>query len=293
MLYNSLVIAGPTGVGKTALSLKLAKILNFEIISADSMQIYKGMDIGTAKIRNDEMQGIKHHMLDVVSPNVDYSVGDYEKAVNRILKDNTKKYMLVGGTGLYISAITDGFSSLPSKDDKLRRELELRDLNDLLEELKVLDIETYMKIDRGNKVRIVRALEVCKLTNSKFSCLNNKNIKNNDYTFYKVFLTRNREELYEIINKRIDNMLENGLLEEARYIHENFPTNKAIGYKELFDYFDGNSTFDKAVELLKRRTRNYAKRQITWFKNHSEYNIYNLSIMSEDEIIKDILKKMR
>ena len=232
-------------------------------------------------------------MLEVVSPNVDYSVGDYEKAVNRILKDNTKKYMLVGGTGLYISAITDGFSSLPSKDYKLRRELELRDLNDLLEELKVLDIETYMKIDRGNKVRIVRALEVCKLTNSKFSCLNNKNIKNNDYTFYKVFLTRNREELYEIINKRIDNMLENGLLEEARYIHENFPTNKAIGYKELFDYFDGNSTFDEAVELLKRRTRNYAKRQITWFKNHSEYNIYNLSIMSEDEIIKDILKKMR
>lgn len=293
MLYNSLVIAGPTGVGKTALSLKLAKILNFEIISADSMQIYKGMDIGTAKIKKDEMQGIRHYMLDIVTPDVDYSVGDYEKAVNTILKNKTKKYMLVGGTGLYISAITDGFSILPSRDENLRRELEERDLNGLLEELKELDIETYMKIDRDNKVRVVRALEVCKLTNSKFSCLNSKNIKNNYYTFYKVFLTRNREELYEIINKRIDNMLENGLLEEARYIHENFPNNKAIGYKELFDYFDGKSTLNDAIDLLKRRTRNYAKRQITWFKNHSEYNIYNLSIMSEDEIIKDILKKMR
>ena len=229
MLYNSLVIAGPTGVGKTALSLKLAKILGCEIISADSMQVYKGLDIGTAKIKIDDMQGIKHHMLDVVNPDVDYSVGDYEKAVNNILNNKDKKYMLVGGTGLYISSITDGFSILPSRDEKLRSKLESRDL----------------------------------------------------------------EELYKIIDKRIDVMLENGLLEEARYIHETFPNNKAIGYKELFDYFDGKSNLKEAVDLLKRRTRNYAKRQITWFKNHSDYNIYNLSVMSEDEIIEDILKKMR
>lgn len=293
MLYNSLVIAGPTGVGKTALSLKLARILGCEIISADSMQVYKGLDIGTAKIKIDEMQGIKHHMLDVVNPDVDYSVGDYEKAVNNILNNKDKKYMLVGGTGLYISSITDGFSILPSRDEKLRSKLESRDLKDLLEELKILDLETYMDIDKANKVRVIRALEVCKLTNSKFSYLNKQNIKNNDYTFYKVFLIRDREELYKIIDKRIDVMLENGLLEEARYIHETFPNNKAIGYKELFDYFDGKSNLEEAVDLLKRRTRNYAKRQITWFKNHSDYNIYNLSVMSEDEIIEDILKKMR
>lgn len=294
---KGIVISGATGVGKTDLSIKLAKRLNADIISADASQVYKFLDIGTAKVTEDEMQGIKHYMIDVVEPDEDYSVGDFEVEVNKILhekEENAKNVILVGGTGLYIRAITDGFSDLPTKDEKIRKDLEEKSLEELQEILKELDLQAYNEIDLNNKLRLVRAIEVCKITGGKFSELRVKNIKKNNYNFLKVFLTRNREELYERINKRVDIMIQKGLVEEAKKVYNNYEDSlykiSAIGYKELFNYFDGKVSLEEAIEDIKRESRRYAKRQMTWFRKEKDYLIYNLSEISEKEIIEDILR---
>lgn len=294
---KGIVISGATGVGKTDLSIKLAKRLNVDIISADASQVYKFLDIGTAKVTEDEMQGIKHYMIDVVEPDEDYSVGDFEVEVNKILhekEENAENIILVGGTGLYIRAITDGFSDLPTKDEKIRKDLEKKSLEELQEILKALDLQAYNEIDLNNKLRLVRAIEVCKITGGKFSELRVKNIKKNNYNFLKVFLTRNREELYERINKRVDIMIQKGLVEEAKKVYNNYEDSlykiSAIGYKELFNYFDGKVSLEEAIEDIKRESRRYAKRQMTWFRKEKDYLIYNLSEISEKEIIEDILR---
>lgn len=294
---KGIVISGATGVGKTDLSIKLAKRLNADIISADASQVYKFLDIGTAKVTEDEMQGIKHYMIDVVEPDEDYSVGDFEVEVNKILHEkekNDENVILVGGTGLYIRAITDGFSDLPTKDEKIRKDLEEKSLEELQEILKELDLQAYNEIDLNNKLRLVRAIEVCKITGGKFSELRVKNIKKNNYNFLKVFLTRNREELYERINKRVDIMIQKGLVEEAKKVYNNYEDSlykiSAIGYKELFNYFDGKVSLEEAIEDIKRESRRYAKRQMTWFRKEKDYLIYNLSEISEKEIIEDILR---
>ena len=298
MSYNlkGLVISGPTGVGKTDMSIKLAKSLDSEIISADSSQIYRYMDIGTAKITNEEMQGIKHYMIDIIEPGEDYSVGDFEIQVNGILKEKEKKcenILLVGGTGLYIKAITDGFSNLPSKDEKLRNELEGKELEELRKILKKLDEKAYREIDICNKLRLVRAIEVCILTGGKFSELKTENVKKNNYSFMKVFLTRNREEIYERINKRVDIMISQGLEDEARKIYDKYANLRykisSIGYKEFFKYFDGENSLDETIEEIKRESRRYAKRQMTWFRKEKDYIIYNLSEQNENDVMKDII----
>ena len=293
---KGLVISGPTGVGKTDMSIKLAKLLNSEIISADSSQIYRYMDIGTAKITSEEMQGIRHYLIDIADPGEDYSVGDFEIQVNSILKDkekNQENILLVGGTGLYIKAITDGFSNLPSKDEKLRNELEVKSLEELREMLRKLDEKAYREIDICNKLRLVRAIEVCILTGGKFSELKTENVKNNNYSFMKVFLTRNREEIYDRINRRVDIMISQGLEAEARKIYEKYKNLRykiaSIGYKEFFKYFDGENSLDETIEEIKRESRRYAKRQMTWFRKEKDYIIYNLSEQSENEVMKDII----
>ena len=298
--YNGIVIAGPTAVGKTNMSIKLAKILKAEIISADASQVYKKMDIGTAKITKDEMQRVKHHLIDVVEIGEDYSVGDFEKDTNEILNnfdENNRNILLVGGTGLYIRAITDGFSDLPTKDEKLRNELNEKSLFELQEQLKILDKKAYNEIDKQNKIRLVRAIEVCLLTGEKFSEIRTKNVKKNKYNFLKIFLVRDREELYNRINMRVDIMLKQGMLDEAKYIYDNYKDKlykiSAIGYKEFFGYFDGKVSLDEAVENVKRESRRYAKRQMTWFKKETDYIIYNLSEMTEDEIVEKILEKFK
>ena len=296
---KGIVIAGATGVGKTDLSIKLAQKINAEIISADASQVYKELDIGTAKVTQKEMQGIQHYMIDVVNPDEDYSVGDFERAVNNILNEscqkNGKNVIIVGGTGLYIKSITDGFAKLPSKDEKIRAELEIKNLQELQEMLKELDEKSYSEIDLSNKLRLVRAIEVCLLTGEKFSELRTKNIKNNNYKFLKIFLTRDRNELYDRINKRVDIMISKGLIDEARKIYDKYKKSlykiSSIGYKELFLYFDGKITLEEAVDEIKRESRRYAKRQITWFRKEKNYITYNLSEVSENKIIKDILKK--
>ena len=238
-------------------------------------------------------------MIDVVNPDEDYSVGDFERAVNNILNEscqkNGKNVVIAGGTGLYIKSITDGFAKLPSKDEKIRAELEIKNLQELQEMLKELDEKSYSEIDLSNKLRLVRAIEVCLLTGEKFSELRTKNIKNNNYKFLKIFLTRDRNELYDRINKRVDIMISKGLIDEARKIYDKYEKSlykiSSIGYKELFLYFDGKITLEEAVDEIKRESRRYAKRQMTWFRKEKNYITYNLSEVSENKIIKDILKK--
>ena len=283
------------------MSIKIAKKIDVEIISADASQIYKELNIGTAKITDEEMQGVKHHMIDVVDPGEDYSAGDFERDVNNILNKNSQKsenrknIIITGGTGLYIRSITNGFAKLPSKDEKIRKNLEDKNLDELQEILKKLDKESYEEIDLSNKLRLVRAIEVCILTGGKFSELRTKNIKNNDYEFLKVFLTRNREELYDRINRRVEIMIAKGLVAEAKKVYNEYKEKlykiSSIGYKELFMHFDGKITLEEAIEEIKKESRRYAKRQMTWFRKEKDYIICNLSEMSENEVLDEILKR--
>ena len=291
-----IVIGGPTGVGKTSLSIKLAKLLNAVIINCDSMQIYKYMDIGTAKIREDEKEGIPHYMFDIVDPIDKYSVGDYYRDVNELLKDfekQNKNVILVGGTGLYINSIVKGLSKLPEADLSLRKGFENLSTEELYEKLKELDNEAAKEIHPNNRVRVERALEVCLLTNDKFSKLNKQNIKGNNYNFIQIALERDRKILYDRINYRVELMIENGLVEEAKNIYEKYNTEKnkikAIGYKELFDYFDGLISQEEAIEIIKKESRHYAKRQFTWFKRDIDYKWFDLGQIKEEKIIDEIL----
>lgn len=298
-MIKGLVIAGPTGVGKTDLSIKLAKLLNADIISADSAQIYKEMDIGTAKITAEEMQGVKHYMLDVVEPIKKYSVGDYQTAVDNILNEKEKEnknIILTGGTGLYIGSITEGLSDLPAGDPVLREELLKLDSEELYKKLMELDPQAAEDIHINNRRRVERAVEVCLLTGDKFSVLSKKNIKNNNYNFLKVALERDREYLYERINLRVDIMLEKGLEQEVRALYEKYGENlrkiNIIGYTELIEYFNGQVSYEEAVENIKRNSRRYAKRQFTWFKNDPTYVWFDLDKLSEEEIINSIIKEL-
>lgn len=293
---KGIVIAGPTGVGKTELSIKLAKALNAEIISADSAQVYEEMNIGTAKIEENEMQGIVHHMIDVVKPIKKYSVGDYQRKVDEILKSNEEKnILLVGGTGLYIDSVVRGLSALPESDLAIREKLMSEDGNKLFEILKEIDPESAESIHPNNKRRVERAVEVFYQTGEKFSVLSKKNIKGNNFKFLKVALERDREHLYDRINLRVEIMMQNGLLEEVRYLYEKYgdilKKINIIGYSELISYINEELTLEDAKELIKKNSRNYAKRQFTWFKNDHEYIWYDLDKMTQDEIFSDILQR--
>ncbi|MGL5369232.1 MAG: tRNA (adenosine(37)-N6)-dimethylallyltransferase MiaA [Cetobacterium somerae] len=293
---KGIVIAGPTGVGKTELSIKLAKALNAEIISADSAQVYEEMNIGTAKIEEDEMQGIVHHMIDVVEPIKKYSVGDYQRKVDDILNSNEEKnVLLVGGTGLYIDSVVRGLSALPESDLAIREKLMNEDGDKLFEILKEIDPESAESIHPNNKRRVERAVEVFYQTGEKFSILSKKNIKGNNFKFLKVALERDREHLYDRINLRVEIMMQNGLLEEVRYLYEKYgdvlKKINIIGYSELISYINQELTLEDAKELIKKNSRNYAKRQFTWFKNDHEYIWYDLDKMTQDEIFSDILQR--
>ena len=290
-MNKAIVIAGPTGVGKTKISIDLARELNAEIISSDSAQVYRGLNIGTAKITEEEMQGIKHHLIDIVEPVSKYSVGNFEKDVNKILNQNPEKnFMLVGGTGLYINSVTNGLSVLPEADKKTREYLASLDNQTLFELALKYDEEATKEIHPNNRVRLERVVEVFMLTNKKFSELSKKNIKNNNFNFLKIALERNREELYDRINKRVDIMFEEGLVEEVENLYkiygEKLYNLNIIGYNELIDYFNGLSSLEEASYKIKLNSRHYAKRQFTWFKADKEYVWFNLSEVSEEEVVK-------
>ena len=297
---KGIVIAGPTGVGKTDLSIKLAKLFDADVISADSAQIYKGMDIGTAKITPEEMQGVKHYMIDILEPTRKYSVGEFQKDVDEILaheeKEN-KTVIMAGGTGLYINSITNGLSKLPEADPALRAKYMAMDGEELYKKLLEVDSKAAEEIHPNNRKRVERALEVYDLTGEKFSVLSKKNIKNNNYDFLKIALERDRAHLYERINMRVDIMINQGLEEEVRVLYEKYGDIlrkiNIIGYSEFIDYFNKKCSYEEAVESIKRNSRRYAKRQFTWFKNDHSYIWYDLDKMAEDEIIEDIVKKFK
>jgi tRNA dimethylallyltransferase len=276
-----IILLGPTGVGKTGASILLAQALGTEIISADSMQIYRGMDIGTAKPSRDERSGVTHHMIDIVDPTESYSAGQYIRAITPIIEDlhlRGKVPLMVGGTGLYIKAVTRGIFAGPSADWDLREELlsaEEAQKGYLYTYLLKTDPEAAGRIERNDTRRIVRALEVCLRGKDRISVLQEKLTKPLPYDFIKIGITRERRELYRMIEFRIERMLSEGLIEEVKALVGKKPDKtplQAIGYKEIASYLRGEITADEAVKLIKRNTRRYAKRQFTWFKKEEGIN---------------------
>ena len=278
-----IVICGPTASGKTALSIELAKKINGEIISADSMQIYKDMDIGTAKPDKEEMQGIKHYLLDCISPDVRYSVAEYKqdatKAIEEILQKG-KTPIIVGGTGLYVDTLIYGIEYNDIKiDEEYRIELEKiaeeQGLQPLYEMALKIDEEAMKKISQNDKKRIMRVLEIYKATGKTKTQQEIESRKNGVKYDYKVFaLNMDREVLYNRINLRVDIMIKNGLVEEVKNLKEKynkFPTAmQGLGYKEVVEYLEGKTTEEEMIEKIKMETRRYAKRQLTWFRKNKE-----------------------
>jgi len=294
---KGIVILGPTAVGKTSLSIKLAKKLNTEIISADSAQVYTGMNIGTAKVDLDEAQGVFHHMIDIVNPINKYNVGEYQRKVNTILKNfekNKKNPILVGGTGLYINSVTNGLAELPQSEPNLREKLCNKKAEELYEELKKIDPSSADDIHPNNKRRVERALEIFYLTGEKFSVISKRNIKKNNFEFIKIGLERDRNNLYERINLRVDIMINEGLIEEVKNLYNIYGKNlrniNVIGYSEIIDYLKEKITLEEAIFQIKQNSRRYAKRQFTWFKNDPDVIWFDIEKTNEDQILNEILK---
>jgi tRNA dimethylallyltransferase len=270
-----IAIAGPTASGKTAFAVQLAQKLATEIISTDSRQFYKELSIGTAKPTVNEMNGVKHHFIDSHSIHTPLTVGQYEIEALDLLNTLFKKYdtvICVGGSGMFLKAITDGthqFPHSPSIQEKLQQEVDLNGLDSLLKELKQRDIDTFSQVDKENPARVIRALEICMITNEKLSELKKKNKGERNFSSSYYILDHRREVLYDRINKRVDLMLENGLIDEVKKVYpfRNLQTLNTVGYKELFTYLDSEISLEEAIELIKRNTRRYAKRQLTWFRS--------------------------
>jgi tRNA dimethylallyltransferase len=297
------VICGPTASGKTALSVELAKELDAEIISADSMQIYKGMDIATAKPSISERDGIPHHLMDFLDPCEAFSVADYVRLAREKISDiaaRGKLPMIVGGTGLYISSLINNIQFEESECDYAYRE-QLRQLaaekgnGYLMDMLKEIDPETAASLHENNQSRVIRALEVYKITGKTMSQTQRESrAEPSPYEPCMIALDYDRSQLYDRINKRVDIMLEEGLLEEARefYSREDYPTAaQAIGYKELLPYLKGSEELDTSVERLKQETRKYAKRQLTWFRKDERIHWIKVTDNTDSREILEIAKK--
>lgn len=305
-----LILLGPTGVGKTDISIKLAqKIPDIEIISADSMQIYKYMDIGTAKPKKNILKIIKHHMIDIVDPAENFDVMQYNKLATKIILDifrRDKIPILVGGSGLYISSIIKPLFSGPGKDADYRKileeEAEKHGKEYLYEKLSKIDPISASRIKPNDLRRIIRALEVYNSTGKPISYLqnndSNKYNKNAKFKYHIIGLKRNRENLYQNINSRVDKMIKDGLIEEVKELrakgyNSNLNSMQGLGYKQINKYLDGEYDKETAINLIKRDTRHYAKRQMTWFNNKIK-NIewINLDNYNEDEVISKIIARI-
>ena len=299
-----IVICGPTASGKTALSIELAKKINGEIVSCDSMQIYKDMDIGTAKPTVEEMQEIKHYLIGYVSPEKRYSVADYKidakKAIKEIIEKG-KMPIVVGGTGLYLDSLIYEIEYQDIKLDeqyrnKLEEEVEKQGLEKLYEKAKQIDPKAIKKISPNDKKRILRILEIYHATGKTKTEQEIESRKKEVEYDYKVYaLNWDRQKLYNRINKRVDMMIEQGLVEEVKQIldkYDNFPTAmQGLGYKEVVEYLNGNLTKEEMIEKIKIETRRYAKRQLTWFRKNKQTIWLNAEDMIQDniqKILKDI-----
>ncbi|EKN70615.1 tRNA delta(2)-isopentenylpyrophosphate transferase [Neobacillus bataviensis LMG 21833] len=286
---NLLVIIGPTAVGKTKLSIEMAKQYNGEIISGDSMQIYRGMDIGTAKVTKNEMDGIPHYLIDIKEPSENFSVAEFQHLVRDRINEIAKKGKLpiiVGGTGLYIQSVIYDyqFSDVPG-NEAFRHKLEekVKEIGNeaLYKELQEVDPESAAQIHPNNVRRVIRALEIFHLTGKTMHEFQSTQQRDLLYNTALVGLTMDREKLYERINTRVDLMLDEGLLKEVTGLHQQglrgCQSVQAIGYKEIYDYLDGKIPLEEAVENLKQNSRRYAKRQLTWFRNKMDVQWYDMT----------------
>ncbi|APY07433.1 tRNA (adenosine(37)-N6)-dimethylallyltransferase MiaA [Winogradskyella sp. J14-2] len=268
-------IVGPTAIGKTALSIKLAQHFNTEIISADSRQFFKEMTVGTAVPSTEELNTTKHHFIQHISIKDNYSVGDFERdAISKIesIHKNNDIAIMVGGSGLYVKAVTKGLDHFPDVDKHIRTELNKRLINEGIEtlqkQLKSLDFKAYQSIAIDNPQRIIRALEVCIGSGQPYSSFLTKTEKTRPFKVVTIGLSAVRSIIYDRINQRVDIMVNEGLIEEAKELLPNKHLNalNTVGYKELFNYFEGEWTLDFAISEIKKNTRRFAKRQLTWFK---------------------------
>ncbi|PQJ74253.1 tRNA (adenosine(37)-N6)-dimethylallyltransferase MiaA [Polaribacter gangjinensis] len=270
-----ITIVGPTAIGKTALSIELANHFNCDIISCDSRQFYKEMTIGTAVPEPEELTAATHHFIQNISIFEDYNVGQFERDSLKTLEFLFSKnpiQIMVGGSGLYVNAVLNGLDDFPEVDasirEKLKQELQEKGIAYLQSQLKTLDIESFETIAIDNPHRIMRALEICLGTQKPYSSFKNKQKQARDFNTILIGLTAERSEIYSRINQRVDHMMQKGLLEEAKklYPYKNLNALQTVGYRELFDYFDGKITLDFAIEEIKKNTRRFAKRQLTWFR---------------------------
>jgi tRNA dimethylallyltransferase len=276
-----IVVAGPTAVGKTDLSIKLAQYFDTVVLSADSRQFYREMNIGTAKPTHVEMQGVPHYFIDSHSISEEYNAGQFETDALQILDTVFKEKdvaILVGGSGLYVRALCEGMDEMPEIPEGIRealsRKLETEGLENLVTELEKLDPEYAAQVDQANPQRVVRALEVCLASGQPYSAFRSRQKKERPFQIIKIGLTRDRETLYRRIDLRMDQMLAQGLLEEVKSLqpYRSHNAMQTVGYSEIFDYLDGVYDWEEAVRLLKRNSRRYAKRQLTWFRKDPDFH---------------------
>ncbi|MEK6682317.1 MAG: tRNA (adenosine(37)-N6)-dimethylallyltransferase MiaA [Nitrospirota bacterium] len=306
MIRPLLVIVGPTAAGKTRIAIKLAEELNGEIISADSRQIYKGMDIGTAKPTIEEQARDRHYMLDVVNPDEHFSVGEYKRRVEAVIDDiwNRKKLPIIaGGTGLYIKAVIDGLWEGPQADEKIRKGLEEEEKEKgrgyLYSKLKEADPETAERTSPNDLVRIIRALEVYHIEGKPISHFHKANaFEERNYNTIIIGLTRDRKMLYRLIEERVDEMIRSGLVDEVGSLlkkgyDEHINSMTAVGYKQILGYLKGRYDLSEAVRLIKRDTKRYAKRQYTWFNKDKRIEWHNVDDINTGALASDIKKRLK
>ena len=298
-----IVIVGPTGVGKTKMGVELAKHFNGEVISGDSMQIYQEMDIGTAKVTKEEMNGITHHLIDIRSPNQTYSVKDFQETVRTCIKEITnrgKLPIIVGGTGLYIKAALYDytFNESTSNHEQYKEKYQHLSNEGLYQYLLTIDQKSAEELHCNNRQRVLRAIEIYESTGIKKSETIDKqeHICLYDATF--IGLTLPREVLYNRINQRVDSMIANGLLQEMEYLlnkgyTRDLQSMKAIGYKEWFTYFDKKQSLVETIELIKKNSRNYAKRQYTWFKNQFMMQWYTVNLNDFGKTVEQVTQELK
>ncbi len=297
-----IVIVGPTGIGKTSLAIELAKKLDTEIISADSRQFYKELKTGTAIPSEKELNTVKHHFISNLSVKDYYNVSMFEEQVINLLKKlflNHKYVIMTGGSGLYINAVCNGIDNLPNPAQTIRENIKKtykeKGINELQKKLKILDPEYFSIVDINNPKRLMRAIEVCMQTGKKYSSLRTNKSKTRNFKIIKIGLNCDRKELYSIINKRVDMMLKQGLVNEAKNLYKLNDYKKinalnTVGYKEIFVHLDNKINLQQAIENIKTNTRRYAKRQLTWFKKDTSITWFH---PDEKQKIIDFIKKCR
>lgn len=292
------VLLGPTGVGKTELCIQLAQHFETAIVSADSRQLYKGLEIGTAAPTLSQQEKIKHYMVGTLDVTDYYSASEFEQSALKVIEELHQSHDVViatGGSMMYIDALCKGIDEIPTIDDKLRQELyslyETESLEPIRQQLKILDPEFYDKVDLKNYKRVIHALEVCLMTGKSYSSFRKNSVKERPFEIIKIGLMRDRQELYERINLRVDKMIEEGILNEADkfYPLKHLNSLNTVGYKELFKYKDGEWDLNFAIEKIKQNSRIYSRKQMTWFKRDEDINWINLTEHSTEEAIQQIL----